>query len=413
MSSADPAFHAFLIDRRAPLIERFAAGVSEQVPFYRDLPREVYLPGIERFVDAALEAVATGDPGPAVDQVASILTTRSPAGLGFEQALDSVSLFRRCSVDLAIEALVAGVPGAAEGFRFVERLNDTVVRRVASFYEGKLVAAERAALLAQEQYRELYDGLPTMLHSIDAEGRLVSVNDRWLEQFGYTREEVLGRRSTEFLTPESARYALEEVLPAYFRTGRADDVRYQWVRKDGSTMDVLLSAVTQRDADGKLVRSWAVLTDISGQLRAEEAHRLSRVQEEVIRNQQELLRALFTPLVPLGKGALLMPLVGAMDAARAEQMLAVLLDGVVAHAARFAILDVTGVPAMDVTVADALIRATRAVSLLGAEPILTGLGPDAARTLVEFGVDMGALVTRGTVRDGIAYALARGGGRKG
>lgn len=413
MSSADPAFHAFLTDQRAHLVEGFAAGLVEQVPFYRDLSKEALLPGAARYIDAVLRAVASGDPAPAIEAVTESIAFRSSQGLRFDEALDIGALTRGLVIDVALDAVIAGVPGAVEGLRFLERISDAAVRRIAAFFEQKLVAAERAVHLIEEQQRVLYDRMPAMMHSIDAEGRLVAVNQRWVEEFGYTPEEVLGRRSTELLTPESARHAREVILPEYFRTGRADDVRYQWIRKDGTIMDTLLSAVTERDAEGKFVRSWAVLVDISEQLRAEEAHNRSLIQEEVIQKQQELLRALFTPLVPLGKGALLMPLVGAMDAARAEQMLAVLLDGVVAHAARFAILDVTGVPAMDATVADALIRATRAVSLLGAEPILTGLGPDAARTLVELGVDMGALVTRGTVRDGIAYALAQGGGRKG
>jgi rsbT co-antagonist protein RsbR len=248
--------------------------------------------------------------------------------------------------------------------------------------------------------------LPAMMHSIDAEGRLAAVNERWLNGLGYTREEVVGRRSTEFLTPESANYAREVILPEYFKTGRCDNVLYQFVKKDGSIMDVMLSAIADVDPRGRRI-SQAVLIDVTERLASErEAHKVS-LQEELIRSQQEMLRAISTPLVPLGDGILLMPLVGNIDSTRADQIMAVLLEGVVTHSAEFAILDVTGVPSMDASVAEALINATKAVGLLGAQVILTGIGPSAARTLVELGVDLGAMTTKSTLRAGLAVARKR------
>jgi PAS domain S-box-containing protein len=75
---------------------------------------------------------------------------------------------------------------------------------------------------------------PAMLHSIDERGRLVSVSDAWLAKLGYTRDEVLGRPSADFLTPASREYAVKEVLPEFFRTGRCENIQYRMTRKDGS-----------------------------------------------------------------------------------------------------------------------------------------------------------------------------------
>jgi len=72
---------------------------------------------------------------------------------------------------------------------------------------------------------------PAMLHSINERGRLISVSDAWLEKLGFARSEVIGRRSTDFLTPESREWAVREVLPEFFRRGRCDNIRYQMVRK--------------------------------------------------------------------------------------------------------------------------------------------------------------------------------------
>ena len=91
---------------------------------------------------------------------------------------------------------------------------------------------------------------PAMLHSIDEKGLLISVSDAWLAKLGYARDEVLGRRSSDFLTAESREHAVRNVLPEFFRSGRCDNVQYQMVCKNGSVIDVLLSAVLDNDPLG-------------------------------------------------------------------------------------------------------------------------------------------------------------------
>ena len=104
---------------------------------------------------------------------------------------------------------------------------------------------------------------PAMLHSIDEKGLLISVSDAWLAKLGYTRDEVLGRRSSEFLTAESREHAVRNVLPEFFRSGRCDNVQYQMVCKDGSVIDVLLSAVLDNELPGQHRISRAVVTDVT------------------------------------------------------------------------------------------------------------------------------------------------------
>jgi diguanylate cyclase (GGDEF)-like protein/PAS domain S-box-containing protein len=127
---------------------------------------------------------------------------------------------------------------------------------------------------------------PAMLHSINKEGRLISVSDAWLDKLGYTREEVIGRSSSDFLTAESRAYAIKEVLPAFFETGRIDDAQYQMVCKTGRIIDVLLSAVLDDSSAEIGSISLAVITDVTAlkttkrQLAASEARYRGLVEDQ-------------------------------------------------------------------------------------------------------------------------------------
>ena len=149
--------------------------------------------------------------------------------------------------------------------------------------------AEEALLESEERYRSLYRRTPALLHSIDRSGRLLDVSDHWLEVLGYQRDEVIGRKSVEFLTEESKRYAETVTLPEFWKTFCARDIPYQFAKKNGEIIDVLLSAIGERDADGKICRTLAVLIDVTERKRLEEA--LQQAREELEgKVERQLLR---------------------------------------------------------------------------------------------------------------------------
>lgn len=125
--------------------------------------------------------------------------------------------------------------------------------------------AEEALRASEERYRSLYNKTPVMLHSIDREGRLLSVSDFWLETLGYRREEVLGRKFMEFLASGSRRYAEQIVLPELFSKGVCRDVHFELLPKEGAALSVLLSAIGERDSAGEVRRSLAVMVDVTEQ----------------------------------------------------------------------------------------------------------------------------------------------------
>lgn len=139
--------------------------------------------------------------------------------------------------------------------------------------------AEKDLIASRARYRSLYNNTPVMMHSIDHEGRIISVNDHWLQSLGYKRVEVLGRPSTDFLTEESRRLAIDVILPEFFRQGDVQDIEYQMVKKNGQVIDVLLSAVSDRDEAGQNMHSLAIIVDVTDRNRAVESAR--KHQEEL------------------------------------------------------------------------------------------------------------------------------------
>jgi two-component system sensor histidine kinase/response regulator len=127
----------------------------------------------------------------------------------------------------------------------------------------QLLATTSRLAESELRVRRLYEATPAILHSIGPDGRILHVSDRWLALMGYERGEVVGRLSSDFLTPASQAHARDVVLPAFFRNGRCDRVEYQFVRRDGGLVDVLLSATLERDESGATARSLAVLEDVT------------------------------------------------------------------------------------------------------------------------------------------------------
>lgn len=177
-------------------------------------------------------------------------------------------------------------------------------------------------------------------------------------------------------------------------------------RRDGTHFPGLISAFAINDQTGNVMALAAINRDISVIKQAEEER--ATLQEQVIAAQQAALRELSTPLIPLNAKVVVMPLVGAIDTARAQQIMETLLEGIAQHQAMVAILDITGVQVVDTQVAHALIQASQATRLLGTQVVLTGISPAMAQTLVHLGIDLQGIITRRSLQDGIVLALRAG-----
>jgi rsbT co-antagonist protein RsbR len=232
------------------------------------------------------------------------------------------------------------------------------------------------------------------------EGVIVSVSQEFEALVGYTAAELIGARPTAFVAPES-----RVKMAHYLLTISEVPYEVTIVRKDGTAFLGQMRARAM-EYQGFTMRV-GVLRDITAIRRDEEAQRAAAVQEEVIRAQAAMLAQLSTPLLPISERVVVLPLIGEVNDARAAQVIETLTRGVFAHRAAIAILDITGTTVVGIEVADMLVRAARAVQLLGAEVLLTGIRPEVAVTLVELGADLRGIITRGTLQQGVAYALTR------
>ena len=156
----------------------------------------------------------------------------------------------------------------------------------------------------------------------------------------------------------------------------------------------------QRLANG--IRGTAIFIDLA-MVALGEAY-LARKQA-IIRSQQQAIKELSTPVLELTRGVLLLPMIGLIDSERARLMTEQLLMSIAATRAKVAILDITGVPAVDSAVANHLVQSVKAVSLMGATSLISGISSQNAQTLVRLGVDVGGLRTVGALADAVEVAF--------
>jgi rsbT co-antagonist protein RsbR len=127
-------------------------------------------------------------------------------------------------------------------------------------------------------------------------------------------------------------------------------------------------------------------------------------RERIIREQQEAIRELSTPVLQVRERLLILPIIGAIDPHRARQLTEQLLHGIRATRGKVVVIDLTGVAAVDSSIANHLVQTVEASRLLGATVIVTGLSPSIAQTLVNIGVDLGKMNTVGDLQGGIEQA---------
>ncbi len=253
-----------------------------------------------------------------------------------------------------------------------EDLAATWADTVAGSLGGRVSRAE-----VQRELQELYDALVAALgrDSLDAHG----------DAFGEVRAlltELSRSRAKQGFTPTETAlsvYALKEVLEPSL-SGDVEDVQ--------------------------AYLKFAALLDALGLFTIEV---FTRTREALISAQAEQLLELSTPVVKLWDGVIGVPLVGTLDSARTMVVMEKMLQALIDTGSEQAIIDITGVPAVDTEVAQHLLKTVVAARLMGAECTISGIRPQIAQTIVALGIDFGDIVTKATLADALRHALRRSG----
>lgn len=267
------------------------------------------------------------------------------------------------------------------------------------------VEAETALRASEARFTTLVENLQVGVVVQGMQSEMLLYNQTALDMLGLTAEQILGRDSFDprwaVIHEDGSPFPGEQhPVVVCVRTGKPvrDVVMGVYHPISNSRVWLLVAASPDFDANGVVFRGICTFTNITAQKQA----------QALVQEQKELLERLSSPIIPIAAGVVVMPLIGEFDAGRAAGVLEMVLTGVTTHHARVVILDVTGVSSAHAQFAGSLLQITRAVRLVGARLVVTGITPMIAQTLAGLDVDLGGLVTRGTLQNGVAFALARG-----
>ncbi|SCG79950.1 rsbT co-antagonist protein RsbR [Micromonospora echinaurantiaca] len=168
--------------------------------------------------------------------------------------------------------------------------------------------------------------------------------------------------------------------------------------------DVLLELMEENGGAASL-RDYVAFSGLVDQMGLFTFESFVRTRESLIADQAEQLLELSTPVVKLWEGVVAVPLVGTLDSARAQVVMERLLQTLVDTGSPYAIIDITGVPAVDTQVAQHILKTVVAARLMGADCIISGIRPQIAQTIVALGIEFGDIATKASLADALRHVL--------
>lgn len=268
--------------------------------------------------------------------------------------------------------------------------------------EAKLLQLEKEqAYVDRDRFKALADNTSDFVGMSDLDGRATYINRAGQKLLGMSESSLETLRIAECYPAEYRTRIRSEGLPHAVAHGvwNGDGIL---VCGDGRLVPISQVIVALKDGKGRLAGYGTIIRDLTIIDHFKKLEHELRTQESALR---EMLHAMSTPIIPITEHIVVMPLIGAMDAFRAEQFLDAALQGAETRRAHVVIIDITGLRHIDTSVAGTLVKTSAALRLLGAHVVLTGIRAEIARTLVGLGVDLATMKSHGTLQSGITYAL--------
>ncbi|AUX22434.1 anti-anti-sigma factor [Sorangium cellulosum] len=262
---------------------------------------------------------------------------------------------------------------------------------------GRDVTAEvEASRRHREQehiLRALVDNLEVVVWASDRHGVFTYYDGKGLASVGMKPGQLVGVNNFD-LYKEHETVAL--------RTALRGEPFHNFMEVDGRPIENWFVPV--RDEMGEVGSVVGITLDLTESRRAEQE---LRDRLALIERQQQVIRQLSTPILQVWNGVLALPMIGVVDSARTAEVMDSLLQAIVRTGARFALLDLTGVEAVDTKTAGYLVELVRAIRLLGAEGIITGIRPSVAQTVVALGLDLAEVTTLSDLQAGLKHCIGR------
>jgi rsbT co-antagonist protein RsbR len=271
------------------------------------------------------------------------------------------------------------------------------------FYDiTKRVRLEEELIFERGLLNSLLNTIPDHIYFKDDKSRFIKVSKSLADWFkAGSVDGLMGKTDFDFFTDEHARPAFEDEQKI-IKTGKPIEGKVEKeTHPDGRITWVSTTKIPRYDDKGKVIGILGISRDITEKKLWEEE------REKKLAAQREELIELSTPVIDVWDGVLTVPILGSLDSERASRVSEALLTQIVEERASTAIIDISGITAVDSAVADRLIRTAKAVRLVGAEAILTGVGVEIAQTIADLGIDMEGLKTMSTLKDGLRYVISR------
>lgn len=289
---------------------------------------------------------------------------------------------------------------------------------------------ERAHRETESLLGAIFETADVGLCLFDQRGRFVNVNRGYCELFGYRPEELVGRHYTKVLPAEEHEHAqriFERFMAGQGQGGHSSNpaapvIEARGRRKDGTTIYVAISARLLIREDGRRFQVCSViditdrkehareLEERASHARAEADHKTRLLGEldgklELIKEQHRQILDLSAPVLDLWEGVLVLPVIGAFTKDRAATVTERVLEAVVRRRARFVLLDLTSARDLESGSAEYIVRMIDAIRLLGAQTLLTGLSPTAAKLIAERGLDLSGIRAMRSLAEGLRTCL--------
>lgn len=284
------------------------------------------------------------------------------------------------------------------------RTSQEELREANLLLEEKVRQRTHALNEARELAENVVASISDMLLIVDVDGKIQQANRAAEHLLGSPATELLGRRIQDIVVSE-LRHAPDlsaDWLSRVLRDGEIRNCDAAYRTHEDQLLPVVFSASRLRSPNGAVLGAVCIAKDVTERRQAE--HEL-REQLERITSQEEMIRALFTPIIRVWERVLVLPLIGDLDPRRVSEIMHDLLHAVADTRSAFVVLDLTGVKAVDGETADHLLRISHSVRLLGSSCLLSGISPSFAQSILAQDLDLRELISFSTLHAALHHAL--------